>query len=164
MSAVIKNIRMFAVILDQGIKVLVTIRGFLYPFDCLYLRYKAVRISCSPLSLLSDGSLVGNERRTAFLIFNNSNFVVTMTKESKICKGAKHSNARATSSIRNIETLLSILTISSRYPETTGVILHLKCSLEYELNAKNRAYDFIIAKGLMPEFCGNKRRKKQLKR
>lgn len=100
MITVIKNIRMFALILDQGIYVIKNARIFLYPFDCLYLRYEAVQISCSPLHFFSDGSLVGSERRAAFLVLNISNFVTTMTKENEICTRAKHSTPSATADAR----------------------------------------------------------------
>lgn len=84
-----------------------------------------------------------------------------MTSTGEICSGVNYSSPLTTSSTRNVETLLSILSLAQTHPKTAAVLVRLKYALEAEYNAKQRAYNFIAAKGLMAEFCGVKTGKKR---
>ncbi len=137
----------FVEIQDQGIDI-IALRGYSYPFDCYYLlRYEAVQISCIPLRLVCNGSLVGDERRAAFFTFYDSNFVDTMTKENEICKGVKRSNTRTRTPRRNEGKLLSEI------KELQKQLDQMTQKFEIEKNAKNRAYYFVISSGNFKRFA-----------
>ena len=73
-----------------------------------------------------------------------------MPKTNEICKGAKYSNTRTRAPQRNEGKLLS------KINELQEQLTRLKQDFEFENNAKNKAYYYIISSGnfnRFAEFC-----------
>ena len=130
----------FAAVSDQGTISNISKRGFLYPFDCLYLqRYRAVSNPMIPASYVKPrflGRKLGGE--TAFFFLHTLVFHVSMTKEMKNANRANN---------------------SSRMRTPNGAKSVSYSTYLAEVNAKNEAYYFILSSGLcdrFKKFCENR--------
>ena len=95
----------------------------------------------------------------AFFILHTLKFCSGMPRTSKICAGAKHSNAARVS---NPDTVQSTATIRMRcsnpysIPVFEDFMAECQRRFDTEREAKNKAYHFIMSKGLdedFREFC-----------
>ena len=130
-------------------------RAFLCLFVCYCLqRYKAVQIPCSCCTcVMVPWSEIG--RRTAFSILNTLIFHEQMTKEMKNYSSTNNSNANVTSnSTKTVSVATVQLQCSNPYsiPTFEDFINEAARRFEIECDAKNRAYSFILSRGLLNEF------------
>lgn len=160
-SNVLKNIRMFAVlnILRGGLTRQAS-AGIFYALADRIL-YGFVPPCWSVNAPTASKVLSNGKGETVFLFSPAKNKFFRMLNRRKICSGVNYNIPLTTDSTRHVETLLSILSLAKTHPKTAAVLLRLKCMLEDEYNAKQRAYNFIAEKGLIAEFCGVKTGKKR---
>lgn len=133
---------------------------FLYPYASNYRKDIAVSIPTGhPRQALSYvESLATFREADGFSHIHNSNFI-GMPNSHEICAGAKHSNAARVS---NPDTVQSTATIRMRcsnpysIPVFEDFMAECQRRFDTEREAKNKAYYFIMSKGLdedFREFC-----------
>jgi len=128
----------FAAIQDQGINF--DFKKMAIFISICLLRCRNITGCSNPMMsifLIEYGSLVGNQEESSLSSFKHINFSTSMTKEMKNYSSTNNSSANVT--------LDSEKTVSIK-------------KFIIEMNAKNKAYFFILSNGLLEqfsEFCKN---------